>query len=64
MKNTTTTRKLTKRAKTFERSRVIFLLEELLQYPDMLIDAVTNEYTNWDAESLLEFIEDHKKKRR
>ena len=30
------------------------IVEELLQRPDMLIDAVQNENTNWDAKSLVE----------
>ena len=43
--------------KTFTREEVIKIIDELLQRPDILIDAVENELTDHDAESLLEFVE-------
>lgn len=42
---------------TFTRQEVIDLVEKILQYPDPVIDAVSNEWTNWDAESLIELAE-------
>lgn len=42
---------------TFTRQEVIKIIDELLQRPDILIDAVENEMTDQDAESLLEFVE-------
>jgi len=42
---------------TFTRQEVIKIIDELLQRPDILIDAVENEMTDHDAESLLEFVE-------
>jgi hypothetical protein len=42
---------------TFTREEVIKLVDEILQYPDQLIDAVSNENTDWDAESLIELTE-------
>ena len=41
----------------FTRQEVINVLDELLQRPDILIDAVSNENTDYDAESLLEIAE-------
>lgn len=37
----------------FTREEVIKLIDNLLQDPDVLLDAVQNENTDWDAESLL-----------
>lgn len=42
---------------TFTRQEVIKLIDTILQYPDQVIDAVTNEYTNHGAESLIEMAE-------
>lgn len=41
----------------FNRSKVIDIIDMLLQHPDILEDAVDNEFTNWDAESLLKLAE-------
>ena len=38
--------------KTFTKEEVISLLDDLLQCPDILMDAVQNENTNYDAEEL------------
>lgn len=42
---------------TFTREEVIKIIDELLQRPDILIDAVENELTDHDAEGLLGFVE-------
>jgi hypothetical protein len=42
----------------FTREEVINLIEKLLQDPDVLMDAVQNENTDWDAEKLLEKAEE------
>ena len=42
----------------FTREEVVTLLDDLLQRPDLLIDAVTNENTNYGAEELLEIAEE------
>lgn len=42
---------------TFTREEVIKLVDEILQYPDQVIDAVSNENTNWGAEELIEMAE-------
>lgn len=39
---------------TYTREQVIKIIEEILQYPDTLIDAVANENTDITAEELLE----------
>lgn len=39
----------------FTRKEVLTILNELLERPDILLDAVQNEYTDNDAESLLSF---------
>ncbi len=41
----------------FTRKHVIDLIDNLLQYPDQLKDAVSNEHTDWDASNLLELTE-------
>lgn len=41
------------RRNEFTRDEVIKLLDELLQRPQVLIDALTNENTEYDAETLL-----------
>lgn len=43
--------------KTYTREEVIKLVDEILQYPDQLIDAVSNENTDWGAEELIEMAE-------
>lgn len=42
---------------TFTRQEVVDLIETILQNPDTVIDAVTNENTNYGAEELLEMAE-------
>lgn len=37
----------------YSRNHVISLIADLLDRPDVLIDAVSNENTDWDAASLL-----------
>lgn len=41
----------------FTRKEVTALLDNLLQYPDQLLDAVSNENTDWTADSLLDLTE-------
>lgn len=43
---------------TFTRAEVVKIIDELLQRPDILIDAVQNENTDYDSESLLDFVEE------
>lgn len=40
--------------KTFTREQVIEIIDDLLQRPDLLIDAVSNEDTNYGADELFE----------
>jgi hypothetical protein len=42
---------------TFTRKEVVKIIDELLQRPDILLDAVGNENTDYCAESLLELVE-------
>jgi len=42
---------------TFTREEVILIINDLLERPDLLIDAVTNENTDVDAERCLEVAE-------
>ena len=42
----------------YTRKKVIELVDLILQSPDELIDAVTNENTVWDVESLIKLAED------
>lgn len=42
----------------FTRAEVIKVLEDLLERPDLLIDAVTNENTDTDAGRCLEIAEE------
>lgn len=42
---------------TFTREEVLKIVDELLESPDPLIDAVSNENPEWDAETLLELAE-------
>lgn len=44
----------------FTREEVIKLIDDLLQNPDTLMDAIQNELTDWDAETLLEKVEKEK----
>lgn len=39
--------------KKYTREEVINIIDELLQRPDLIIDATNNEHTEWNAESLL-----------
>jgi len=39
--------------KIFSKEEVIDIIENLLQMPDILTDAIQNEYTDYDAETLL-----------
>lgn len=41
----------------FTRAEVISIIDDLLQRPDLLMDAMQNEMTHHDAESLLEISE-------
>lgn len=41
---------------TFSRHEVVEIINELLQKPDLLADVIHNGDTDWDAESLLDFI--------
>ena len=43
---------------TFTRDEVVKIIDDLLQRPDLLIDAVTNENTDTDAEYCLEIAEE------
>jgi len=43
----------------FTRKEVIELVDQILQNPDELIDAVNNEDTDWDAECLIKLAEDY-----
>lgn len=45
--------------KNYTREEVIQVIEALLQMPDALIDAVQNENTEFDAESLLEAADEY-----
>lgn len=47
-------RKTAEESKYYSREQVIGLLNELLMRPDLLLDAVSNEQTDHNAESLLE----------
>lgn len=42
---------------TFTREQVVKVIDELLQYPLVVMDAMNNENTDEDAESLLEMVE-------
>jgi len=42
---------------TFTREEVIRLLDEILTYGNVLMDAITNEHTDIDGETLLEIVE-------
>jgi|GEM_PF-2896781 len=42
---------------TYTREEVIKLVDEILQYPDQVIDALSNENTDWGAEELIEMAE-------
>lgn len=42
---------------TYSRTDVVKIIDELLQRPDFLLDAVQNETTNYDAETLLSLVE-------
>ena len=42
----------------FTRKEVLEIIEDLLQHPDILIDAVSNEDTDWYNENLLELVSD------
>ena len=42
----------------YTREEVIKIIDELLQYPDALVDAVTSEDPDMDAEDLLNMAED------
>ena len=42
---------------TYTREEVIKLVDEILQYPGQVIDAVSNENTDWGAEELIEMAE-------
>lgn len=41
-------------AKMYSEQEVINLVDNILQHADKVIDAITNENTDWDAESLVE----------
>ena len=41
----------------FSREEVIKIITELLERPDILMDAVQNGYTDYDAQTLLEMVE-------
>lgn len=41
----------------YTKEEVIKLVDEILQYPDQVIDAVSNENTDWYAETLIELTE-------
>lgn len=43
--------------KSYTREEVIKLVDEILQYPDQVIDAINNENTDYDAEKLIEIAE-------
>lgn len=45
---------MTKDQKSFTRDEVVKLIDNLLLYPDQLVDATENGYTDWDGERLLE----------
>lgn len=38
----------------FTKEEVIKMIKELIERPDILMDAIQNEYTDWDAEELFE----------
>jgi len=40
--------------KLYSEEEVINLVDNILQHADKVIDAITNENTDWDAESLFE----------
>lgn len=42
----------------FSREEIIKMIDYLLQKPDVLLDAILNEMTDLDAESLLEIAEE------
>ncbi len=42
----------------FSRQQVIDVIDDLLQRPDLLLDAISNEHTNNGAEELLSISED------
>lgn len=42
---------------TYTREEVIKLVDEILQYPDQVIDAVSNENTDYGAKELIEMAE-------
>ena len=42
----------------YTREEVIKMVDEILQYPDQVIDAVTNENTDWGADELIELAEE------
>ena len=37
----------------FTKEDILTIINELLERPDLLSDAIHNEYTNYDAEALL-----------
>jgi len=46
--------KSVKNKNSFSKEEVIHIINELLQRPDIIIDACSNEYTDYDAEELLD----------
>lgn len=41
----------------FTREDVVEIIDQLLQRPDVLMDAIQNEHTDNDAETLLDMVE-------
>lgn len=43
---------------TFTRDEVVELINTILEHADCVMDAITNEYTDWDGQSLLQLAEE------
>ena len=43
--------------KLFTREQVVKIIDEILLNADCLMDAITNEYTDYDGEELLSMVE-------
>jgi hypothetical protein len=49
-----------KTKKIFTREETTQLLEDILESPDVILDAINNEYTDHNAKSILEIFEQQK----
>jgi hypothetical protein len=43
-------------SEVYTHEQIVAILDNILQHPDKVMDAINNEHTDWDAENLIKLV--------